>query len=184
MFRTSLILAFILGNRWGCIIVFRRVVCLLLFVTLLCTSAFATYVPGASDIVVDGANGESVAELNQEASTFSVTVPSSLPAYMDDMGNVTVASNARIVNNGVGPVVVSNFDIEPIEPWGIVWTEDPSELRVGSKLFSLSLNGGPVHSNGSSGGGAPSYVAYTSNLGEIDGNGGAVVLDYDLSLAP
>ena len=48
-------------------------------------------------------------ELTQEASKFSVSVPTVLPVNMNSEGVITVSTNNKIINNSYGPIEVFQY---------------------------------------------------------------------------
>ena len=55
--------------------------------------------------------------LDVEAPTFSVTVPTALPINVDANGEVTTSSDAKIVNNSHGSVIVTNVTVTGKNDW-------------------------------------------------------------------
>lgn len=80
--------------------------------------------------------------LDTEAPMFSVTVPTSLPIWVDTSSQVTTATDAKIINNGVGPILISNVEITPVNGWSLSeYDTDHSKSKVNSKKIGFSLNG-------------------------------------------
>lgn len=80
--------------------------------------------------------------IDAEPSTFSVTVPTSLPIWVDTSGVVTTASDTKIVNNSVGPVEVVGVQISGRNNWKIdTYNQDYSTSEVGKQSIGLELNG-------------------------------------------
>jgi hypothetical protein len=104
----------------------------------------------AADITTAGGSGSSPLNLSQEATTFSVTVPTSLPVSMDASGNITTATTAYIYNNSYGPVVVTNVRVATANGWSLAaYTTDFKAQKVGLKQFGLTLNGDAAATDGS-----------------------------------
>lgn len=103
----------------------------------LCAPAFATNVE-----VADG-TGSVPVELTTEAATFSVTVPTSLPITVKADGSIVTATDAKIVNNSHGAVLVSNMTIAGTNDWAIdnFDTMDPASMKVGTKKLGMEING-------------------------------------------
>lgn len=80
-------------------------------------------------------------DLTVEAPIFSVTVPTSLPITLTSTGEVQTASNAVIVNNSAGPIVVSSITTKGINGWATENYEAfaPKSAKINSKNFGLSL---------------------------------------------
>ena len=111
---------------------------------------------------------------DNEAVTFSVTVPARLPVVVGTDGSVSVASDARIINNSSGAVKLDAASVVPQNSWLLdTWGTDYRKTPVGSRRFSILLCGNPVPANG---------AADTSGLSSIP-PGGALELDYDVQLA-
>ena len=95
---------------------------------------------GAADVPV---------ELTQNATTFSVTVPTSLPVNVDGTGTVTVSTNNKIVNNSFGPIEVKSVEVQPQNDWEIVdFDTNFKSLKVGSKQFGFKINDVEVELDG------------------------------------
>lgn len=113
----------------------KRLCSLVLVLALLSTSAFA------SELTSSGSSGESQAKVEQDATTFSVTLPSVLPVWVDRDGVVTVATNAGIRNEGFGPVSVTDVTVTGINDWSLVdFDSGLATARVGDKKFGFELN--------------------------------------------
>lgn len=89
------------------------------------------------------ANGTSEVIVNVEAAQMTVTVPVSLPASVDAQGNVTVATNAKIINKSYAPVMLSKYvDKVAAADWTEkVSTYDFTKDQIGTKNFAISFNG-------------------------------------------
>lgn len=80
--------------------------------------------------------------LDAETARFSVTVPTSLPVWVDADGGVIVADNAKIVNNSLGPVKVKGVSIQGLNGWSLLdYSQDTKSLPVDSKQAGFILNG-------------------------------------------
>lgn len=55
--------------------------------------------------------------VTREAATFNVTVPTSLPLHVSTNGEVTTATNAKLVNNSGAPVYVKKVEINTVGDW-------------------------------------------------------------------
>lgn len=81
------------------------------------------------------------------ATRMSVTVPTVLPIAVGPDGTVTVATDAVIINNSFGAVMVDSVDIEAGDKWRLTAFGDKSTLageQVDSNQlgFALTLGGG------------------------------------------
>ena len=103
-----------------------------------------------------------------EPAVFSVTVPTSLPIYADGYGNITVATNAAIVNNGNSSVKVTNLGIAQTGPFNIAdFDEDFRYKYLDAFEFAMNINGSKTQSNGSinfAASGFPAIPAGSSQL--------------------
>lgn len=101
---------------------------------------------GVDDVVVTpGGTGETEATVSQSASTFSVTLPSVLPVYVDAEGEVFVASDVPITNESWGPIEIRSIKVTELGGWSLVdFDEDFSRKKVGKKEFGLALAGAPA----------------------------------------
>ena len=90
----------------------------------------------------DGEGAEVPVELTTEAATFSVTVPTSLPISVAADGTITTATDAKIVNNGCGAVLVTNVAIEGIDTWEVVDFDsaDMTKEKVGATKVAMKIN--------------------------------------------
>lgn len=80
-------------------------------------------------------------ELTTEATTFSVTVPTSLPVNLSADGTVTVADNAVISNNSGGPVKVTGIQVNGKNTWEIVEPgKNYSNVAMDKHEIGLTLN--------------------------------------------
>lgn len=106
----------------------------------------------AADITTSGGSATTPVELTATALTFSVTVPTSLSVNVSANGTVTTATNAKIINNGAGPVKVASVTAEAVSPWTLdAWdaSDNLSGKKVNTKEFALSIQGAGVKANGS-----------------------------------
>ena len=110
----------------------------------LSTATFAT------DISTSGGSNEVPVELTQDASSFSVIVPTVLPVAVSASGEVTVSTNNRIINNSWGPVEVKAVFLESQNGWVLQDFEtDFSQKKVGLKEYGFQLNSENVATDGS-----------------------------------
>lgn len=126
-------------------------------------SASVVSFSAATQIDASGDNGETRVELTYGAkdqegnpisgATFKVTVPTVLPYDVDEDGGVTVATNAKILNQCNGQVDVTAVRAETQNGWAIVANgTDFKTVPVDSKQFTMTLNGDnfPASANGTS----------------------------------
>ena len=149
----------------------KKIVSLFLSFSLilsLTTTAFAT------NITTNGGTQNVPVELTQDSTTFSVIVPTVLPVSVDGMGEVTVSTNNKIVNNSFGPVEVKSVKVDPQNDWELfAFTTDFKQLKVGSKSFGFQINGMNVNTNGNC----------LANFDIIEGNS-EISFTYDAKIAP
>lgn len=90
-----------------------------------------------------GGSGAVPIPLTIAAATFSVTVPTSLPINVDADGNVTTATNLKIVNNGHGAVKVTNMSVKGIEDWQIISYDNANMVseKVNAHKIAMAING-------------------------------------------
>ncbi len=106
-------------------------------------SSEVTQMPNIFNIIIP-------VKLHQDATIFSVTVPTVLPVVVDSYGTITVATNNKIINNSWGPIEVKEVYLIPVNGWKIV-NFDTSfyNKKIDLKEFSFSLNDIPVMTDGS-----------------------------------
>jgi len=131
----------------------------------------------ASAISTSGETGESSAILNQEQTSFRVTVPTSLPIAVDSDGVVTTATDVEIHNNSYGPIVISDIQVDVANGWSLVdFDKDMSKSAVGLKEFGLSIQNDKVQPDGS--------IALTPSSWESVSGGGIKSFNYDAIVSP
>ncbi len=84
---------------------------------------------------------------NPSATAMSVTIPTALPMAMSQTGDVTTATDCKIINNSYGAVRVKSVTISTTNGWQLTRFGDKSVLANekvdANKLgFSLSIGGG------------------------------------------
>lgn len=108
-------------------------------------------VPSFADNSTDSpGNINSEVMLTTAGTAFSVTVPTQMPINIALDGTVTTATNAAIVNDSSGPVIVTNVSVNVKNGWSIAeWGKDFSATQIGTKEFTMQLNGANVSTDGS-----------------------------------
>lgn len=107
---------------------------------LMMVSAVAPVAAQANEINTPG-TGSSTVVLDVDAPTFSVTVPTGLPIYVDADGVVTTANNVYITNGGHGSVTVTGVAITAKNDWSTVdVAKDLSNVPVNTQEFSMTIN--------------------------------------------
>lgn len=115
----------------------------LICVTLAAMMALSCVTPAlAVDIDTAGGTGTTPVVLNVTPAVFSVTVPTALPVTMDADGAISVADNAKIINNSVGAVRVADVEVSAVNGWSLIdFNTDRDTLLVDAKQVGLELNG-------------------------------------------
>ena len=104
----------------------------------------------ANELTSGNPTGDVPVELTQEASSFSVTVPTALPVDVDSDGHVTVATDNKIINNSYGPVEIKFIEVIPQNTWKLVdFNTNFKDKEVGLKEFGFKLNDSAVELDGS-----------------------------------
>lgn len=107
---------------------------------LMMVPAVAPVAAQANEINSSG-TGSSTVVLNVDAPTFSVTVPTGLPIYVDSEGVVTTADDVYITNSGHGSVTVTGVAITAKNNWSTVdVAKDLSNVPVNTQEFSMTIN--------------------------------------------
>ena len=137
----------------------------------------------ASNIDVAGGTGSAVVNLDVEAPTFSVTVPTALPINVSADGEVTTSSEAKIVNNIHGSVIVTNVTVTGKTYWQVVEADkDMSSVAVNTKEFGMTINGDKTTAEGALTFSQGNWAA----IGAKDdaGNTDELAITYDAVVAP
>lgn len=125
-------------------------------------------------LAAEEGNNEVPVTLNTEASTFNVTVPTSLPIWVDKEGKVTTATDSKIMNNSSGPVKISSVHITSSNNWELMSSDKIDEQKVGTKAFNFNLQGINIEAEGE--------IKLPNNT-SIQ-KGGELNLEYDSKVAP
>lgn len=128
----------------------------------------------ASEIDAEGAGGSVPVVLTQEATSFSVTVPTALPVYVSADHEISVATDAKIINNNFGSVRVKSLTVEDLNGWTLRKFEtDFSKSKVDSYEYGLQFMGSNVNTDGS---------CSVANFSVINGNS-SLHFDYDANIS-
>lgn len=128
----------------------------------------------ATSVNESGESGSSKVEANFSGSSFKVAVPTVLPIDVDENNNVTVATDARIVNSGSGAVEVTNATVEGQNDWSIVDFEtDFKKVPVNTKQYGMIINNSEVATDGN---------LPVTGFNKIDG-GDSHTITYDANVA-
>lgn len=157
----------------------------------------------AAEIDTSGGSGSTPVSLSStddgtlggdpSATALRVTVPTALPMAMNQDGDVTTATDCKIVNNSFGAVRVASVTITAADDWSLTAFGDKSIL-AGEKVdsnqlgFAISIGGGDMMTTDDSNAetqaliSAPIAGCYMTGVGDTTGN--TVAIDYDAIVTP
>ena len=157
----------------------------------------------AAEIDTSGGSGSTPVSLSStddgtlsgdpSATALRVTVPTALPMAMNQDGDVTTATDCKIVNNSFGAVRVASVTITAADNWSLTAFGDKSIL-AGEKVdsnqlgFAISIGGGDQMATDSSSAksqaliSAPIDGCFMTGVGNTNGN--TVAIDYDAIVTP
>ena len=127
------------------------------------------------------------------ATALRVTVPTALPMAMNQDGDVTTATDCKIVNNSFGAVRVASVTITAADDWSLTAFGDKSIL-AGEKVdsnqigFAISIGGGDMMATDNSNEdtqaliSAPIAGCFMTGVGNQNGN--SVAVNYDAIVTP
>ena len=127
------------------------------------------------------------------ATALRVTVPTALPMAMNQDGDVTTATDCKIVNNSFGAVRVASVTITVADDWSLTAFGDKSIL-AGEKVdsnqigFAISIGGGDMMATDNSNEdtqaliSAPIAGCFMTGVGNQNGN--SVAVNYDAIVTP
>ena len=127
------------------------------------------------------------------ATALRVTVPTALPMAMNQDGDVTTATDCKIVNNSFGAVRVASVTITAADDWSLTAFGDKSIL-AGEKVdsnqigFAISIGGGDMMATNNSNEdtqaliSAPIAGCFMTGVGNQNGN--SVTVNYDAIVTP
>lgn len=127
------------------------------------------------------------------ATAMSVTVPTAFPMAMAQNGDVTTATDCKIINNSYGPVRVKSVTINAANGWKLTAFGDKSTLaneKVDANKFgfSMSIGGGSVVKTDASNASSQKLISdpitgcYLSGVGNASGN--SVSVQYNAIVTP
>lgn len=127
------------------------------------------------------------------ATSMSVTVPTAFPMAMAQNGDVTTATDCKIINNSYGPVRVKSVTINAANGWKLTAFGDKSTLateKVDSNKcgFSMTIGGGAVVKTDVSNASTQKLIStpvtgcYLSGVGNASGN--SVSVQYNAIVTP
>lgn len=127
------------------------------------------------------------------ATALRVTVPTALPMAMNQDGDVTTATDCKIINNSFGAVRVASVTITAADDWSLTAFGDKSIL-AGEKVdsnqigFAISIGGGDMMATDNSNEdtqtliSAPIAGCFMTGVGNQNGN--SVAVNYDAIVTP
>lgn len=127
------------------------------------------------------------------ATALRVTVPTALPMAMNQDGDVTTATDCKIVNNSFGAVRVASVTITAADDWSLTAFGDKSIL-AGEKVdsnqigFAISIGSGDMMATDNSNEdtqaliSAPIAGCFMTGVGNQNGN--SVAVNYDAIVTP
>lgn len=124
--------------------IISKIVSTSLCATLILGSALSA--GAASNINASGGTGDSKVTITTASRPFKVTVPSVLPIWVDSDNNVTVATNAKIVNESAAPVEVTQVSVVGDNGWSLVpFNTDFTKVPVDTKKYGMMMQGADVY---------------------------------------
>lgn len=143
------------------------------------TMALSMSVPAfAAGIDTAGGTGQAPVTLTAEGATFSVAVPTSLPINVAADGTVATATDAKIVNNGAGAVIVTALAATGADDWELVDFDsaDMAAAKVNSHKIAMEINGDKTTADDTI-----SFTAgnWASIAGKNDGNTDELAITYN-----
>lgn len=149
----------------------KKIISMLLAVVLAIGCSATAF---AHEVTTDGGSGAVPVVLTQKVTKFSVTVPTVLPVYMSATHEIEVATDAKIINNGFGPVCVKSVQVDSLKDWELVEFEsDLTGGRVNEHKYGLQFMWSDVQTDG---------TCAVDNFPTIKGNG-SMHLDYDANIS-
>lgn len=166
----------------------KKILSTILALCMVCAMSVSAF---AADVSTPGGSGSTPVNLSStddgtpggapSATAMSVTVPTALPMAMSQTGDVTTATDCKIVNNSFGAVRVKSVSISTANGWKLTAFGDKSTLareKVDSnKLgFALSIGGGSAVQTDTSNESAQALISapvtgcYMSGVGDATGN--------------
>ncbi len=171
----------------------KKFIALALSLCMVCAMSVSAF---AAEVESDGGAGTTPVYLSSTedgsidgepaATAMSVTVPTALPMAMSQTGDVTTATDCKIINNSFGAVRVKSVTISTANGWRLTAFGDKSTLaseKVDSnKLgFSIAIGGGNAVMTDTSNEStqalisAPIAGCYMSGAGNQNGNTVSVI---------
>lgn len=178
----------------------KKILSTILALCMACAMSVSAF---AADVSTPGGPGSTPVNLSSTddgtpggdpaATAMSVTVPTALPMAMSQTGDVTTATDCKIVNNSFGAVRVKSVSISTANGWKLTTFGDKSTLareKVDSnKLgFALSIGGGSAVQTDASNESAQTLISapvsgcYMSGVGDTAGN--SVSVAYSAIVTP
>lgn len=178
----------------------KKFIAIALSLCMVCAMSVSAF---AAEVDTDGGSGTTPVYLSStedgsiggtpSPTAMSVTVPTALPMAMSQNGDVTTASDCKIVNNSYGAVRVKSVTISTANGWNLTAFGDKASLaseKVDSnKLgFAMTIGGGQTVKTDSSDNAqqalisAPIAGCYMSGAGNTAAN--SVAVSYSAIVTP
>ena len=124
----------------------------ILTLALACVMALALAVPAfaTNTATATGTGAESAVNATITATTFSVTVPTTILISRSENGTITVPDDLKITNNCSGQIYVSSVAVQTAtgtyaNDWtNVAYTTDFAALPVDSTKYALTINDGDI----------------------------------------
>ncbi len=180
----------------------KKFIAIALSLCMVCAMSVSAF---AAEVDTDGGSGTTPVYLSStedgsiggtpSPTAMSVTVPTALPMAMSQNGDVTTATDCRIVNNSYGAVRVKSVTITAGSGWRLYGYGDKStfaDMKVDSNFlgFAISIGGGEMAKTITSNNGigsqalisAPIAGCYMSGAGNTAAN--SVDVSYSAIVTP
>jgi hypothetical protein len=177
-----------------------KIISLVLALCMICAMSVTAF---AADVETSGGSGSTPVNLSSTsdgtiggtpaATAMSVTVPTAFPMAMAQNGDVTCATDCKIINNSYGAVRVKSVTINAANGWKLTAFGNKSTLaseKVDSNKFGFALTlgsgtqvktkGTPVDSQTLIA--APTAGCYMSGVGNTSGN--TIAVKYNAIVTP
>lgn len=182
-----------------------KIISCALALCMMCAMSVSAFAAEASDITNSGGSGSVPVNLTTTnggiggdpgditPTKLSVTVPTALPMAMTDGGNVTTATDCKIINNSYGAVRVSSMTIEAVNGWKLTSFGDKTTL-AGEKVdsnklgFAIGIGGGAMKLTDNSNAvkqqllSSPVRGCYMTGVGDSTGN--TATIEYAAIVTP
>ena len=150
----------------------KKAVSLILALALVMSLGISAFADGG-EITEAGGSSSIPVTLTCQAAQFSATVPTAFPLSVDSYGEISYASNLKIVNNTNAQIKVASASVEGSNGWTLNdFTDDYTVIKTNAKKFGFRLQGKNVPVSG---------TCDVSGFGIIDG-GDELAVTYEAAL--